>query len=106
MNSLVENDAETECFSNQPVDCHEDGAGNERDSIISSDSSRWKSREMAPPRLSLKPGTLSSKGRVEKWREWTLKGGIDFEEVTIVASIEDTGAFLVYFLFMIDLGSS
>lgn len=47
--------------------------------------------QMAPPRLSMKPGPLSTSACVAQWRDWKPVGGLGLDEVTLVVSIEDTG---------------
>lgn len=57
-------------------------------------SSLFRARypHMAPPRLSMKAtGHLSSAACVEDWRRWKPMGGLDFDEVTCIISIEDSG---------------
>jgi histidine kinase 2/3/4 (cytokinin receptor) len=61
--------------------------------VIAVRSSLFRARfqHMAPPRLSMKPGPLSSSSCVSEWRSWKPMGALDFDEVTCVISIEDTG---------------
>ncbi|XP_024403116.1 probable histidine kinase 6 isoform X1 [Physcomitrium patens] len=46
---------------------------------------------MAPPRLSMKSGPSSTSACVAEWRNWKPIGGLDFDEVICVISIEDSG---------------
>jgi hypothetical protein len=52
--------------------------------------------QMAPPRLSMKPGPLSSKACVVKWREWKSISTLEADEVCVLISIEDTGVFQAF----------
>ena len=52
---------------------------------------RTRFPQMAPPRLSMKPGPLSTKACVAQWRDWKPVGGLGLDEVSLVISIEDTG---------------
>ncbi|KAG0564412.1 hypothetical protein M758_8G104800 [Ceratodon purpureus] len=52
---------------------------------------RARHQHMAPPRLSMKPGPLSSSSCVAEWRNWKPIGDLGFDEVTCVISIEDSG---------------
>lgn len=48
--------------------------------------------QMAPPRLSMRAGPSSTPACVAQWRNWKPAGGLDCDEVTLIISIEDTGA--------------
>lgn len=91
MYPLISNDAEAEAVDNEYAAIYvdrEDDAGHQ---IISNNSSRWRNQQMAPPRLSMRPGLLGSRESVTQWQAWKPTRGLDFEEVTIVVSIEDSG---------------
>ena len=59
---------------------------------------RPRHQHMAPPRLSMKPGPLSSSSCVSEWRNWMPVGGLDFDEVTFIISIEDSGIGIPQFM--------
>lgn len=46
---------------------------------------------MAPPRLSMTTPPLSTPACVTAWRRWKPVGGLDFDDVTCIISIEDSG---------------
>ncbi|XP_024359529.1 probable histidine kinase 6 [Physcomitrium patens] len=52
---------------------------------------RARHPKMAPPRLSMKPGPLSTSACVAEWRNWKPSGSLEFDEVACVISIEDSG---------------
>lgn len=52
---------------------------------------RGRYPQMAPPRLSMKPGPLSTSACVAQWRDWKPVGGLSSDDVTLVISVEDTG---------------
>jgi histidine kinase 2/3/4 (cytokinin receptor) len=58
---------------------------------VSSQVFRTRYPQMAPPRLSMKPGPLGTAACVAQWRDWKPVGGLGLDEVTLVVSIEDTG---------------
>lgn len=54
---------------------------------------RTRYPQMAPPRLSMKPGPASTAASVAQWRDWKPAGTWDCDEVVLVMSIEDTGTY-------------
>lgn len=52
---------------------------------------RARYQHMAPPRLSMRAGPLSSASCMSEWRNWKPVGGLGADEVTCVISIEDSG---------------
>ena len=69
--------------------------GSDRDTIYRGGSTRLSEMHLVAPRLSMAPGPLSTREAVAAWRRWKPKGPSEIEElkpVTVVVSVEDTGA--------------
>jgi hypothetical protein len=87
-------DPKAEEYPLYPMTVYVDGVQYNPVLVLSGDSSKWPSRSISAPRLSMKIGPLSSSACVKRWRDWAPKSKMDSsstEEVTIVVSIEDTG---------------
>jgi histidine kinase 2/3/4 (cytokinin receptor) len=87
-------DPKAEEYPLYPMTVYVDGVQYNPVLVLSGDSSKWPSRSISAPRLSMKIGPLSSSACVKRWRDWAPKSQMDSsgtEEVTIVVSIEDTG---------------
>jgi hypothetical protein len=87
-------DPKAEEYPLYPMTVYVDGVEYNPVLVLSGDSSKWPSRSISAPRLSMKIGPLSSSACVKRWRDWAPKSQMDSsrtEEVTIVVSIEDTG---------------
>lgn len=71
--------------------------GSDRDAIYRGLSSRLSEMHLVAPRLSMVPGPLSTREAVSAWRKWKPKEASEItvlKPVTVVISVEDTGALL------------
>jgi hypothetical protein len=87
-------DPKAEEYPLYPMTVYVDGVQYNPVLVLSGDSSKWPSRSISAPRLSMKNGPLSCHACVKRWRDWSPKSQIDSSgtgEVTLVVSIEDTG---------------
>lgn len=69
--------------------------GSDRDTIYRGGSTRLSEMHLVAPRLSMVPGPLSTREAVAAWRRWEPKGSSETtvsKPVTVVVSVEDTGA--------------
>jgi histidine kinase 2/3/4 (cytokinin receptor) len=73
--------------------------GSDRDTIYRGGSIGLSEMQLVAPRLSMVPGPLSTREAVAAWRRWEPKGSsetTDLNPVTVVVSVEDTGATSFY----------
>lgn len=100
--SMESIDLETEALDDSFTAIHVNGHVDKGVPGVTSKRSRLRrSTQTAPPRLSMKPGPLSSKSCVVKWREWKSISTLEADEVCVLISIEDTG--VCFKLFFINL---